>query len=92
MGLESLPADPLTKQNVISNTGAYCAFSGAKTGRSPAAKSIVVDSVREKEIAWGDVNFKISSSSFDILKELARSYLNTRARVYVVDGYAGYDP
>jgi phosphoenolpyruvate carboxykinase (ATP) len=68
------------------------AFSGARTGRSPASKSIVNDPVREQEIAWGDVNKPIHASSFTLLSELAKSYLNTRRKVYVVDGYAGWDP
>lgn len=63
-----------------------------KTGRSPAAKSIVNDPIREKEIAWGDVNKPIRASSFQLLSELAKSYLNTRRKLYVVDGYAGWDP
>lgn len=31
------------------------------------------------------------ASSFTILEDLARNYFNTRKRLYVVDGYAGYD-
>lgn len=30
-------------------------------------------------------------TSFQILEDLARNYFNTRKRLYVVDGYAGYD-
>ena len=30
-------------------------------------------------------------ASFQILEDLARNYFNTRKRLYVVDGYAGYD-
>lgn len=33
----------------------------------------------------------MKSSSFTILEDLARNYFNTRKRLYVVDGYAGYD-
>lgn len=49
------------------------------------------DPIREKEIAWGDVNRPIRLSSFNIMGELAKSYLNTRPKIYVVDGYAGWD-
>jgi phosphoenolpyruvate carboxykinase (ATP) len=38
------------------------------------------------------VNKPIHASSFTLLSELAKSYLNTRRKVYVVDGYAGWDP
>lgn len=46
----------------------------------------------EKDIAWGDVNKPMRPSSFQIISELAKSYLNTRRKLYVVDGYAGWDP
>ena len=49
------------------------------------------DPIREKEIAWGDVNRPIRLSSFNIMGELAKAYLNTRPKIYVVDGYAGWD-
>jgi phosphoenolpyruvate carboxykinase (ATP) len=31
------------------------------------------------------------ASSFQILEDLAINYLNTRKRLYVVDGFAGWD-
>lgn len=31
------------------------------------------------------------SSSFQILEDLAINYFNTRNKLYVVDGYAGWD-
>ena len=34
----------------------------------------------------------MQASSFNLLSELAKSYLNTRRKLYVVDGYAGWDP
>ncbi len=43
-----MPFDADTKKNALSNTGAFIAYSGAKTGRSPAAKSFVKDPLREK--------------------------------------------
>ena len=51
----------------------------------------MTDAVTEKEIAWGDVNKPMRLSSFNIIAELAKSYLNTRSKIYVVDGYAGWD-
>ena len=41
---------------------------------------------------WGKVNIPLAPQSFDILKERAVDYLNTREKLYVVDGYAGWDP
>lgn len=47
-GVNFTPSDPTVHRNEISNTGAFIAYSGAKTGRSPAAKRIVTDTIREK--------------------------------------------
>lgn len=33
----------------------------------------------------------MKDSSFSIIEDLAKNYFNTRKRLYVVDGYAGYD-
>jgi len=33
----------------------------------PAAKSVVNDPIREKDIAWGEINKPLSASSFQIL-------------------------
>lgn len=35
---------------------------------------------------------RIDGSSFTILEDLAINYLNTRKKLYVVDGFAGWDP
>ena len=50
------------------------------------------DPVREREIGWGDINKRISASSFTVLEDLAINYLNTRKKLYVLDGFAGWDP
>lgn len=90
-GLNVTPSDTEVKVSEISNTGAFVAYSGAKTGRSPSAKRIVTDPLREKEIGWGQINIPMRQTSFQIIEDLAKNYLNTRKRLYVVDGYAGYD-
>ncbi len=38
------------------------------------------------------MNIKLSASSFDNLRRQAVDYLNTCGRIYVVDGFAGWDP
>lgn len=76
----------------ISNTGALIAYSGAKTGRSPNDKRLVRNVQSEADIWWGPVNFPLDQMSFAINRERAKDYLNTRERLYVVDGYAGWDP
>jgi phosphoenolpyruvate carboxykinase (ATP) len=76
----------------ISSTGALIAYSGAKTGRSPKDKRVVQSSSSANEVWWGPVNFPMEELYFRINRERAKDYLNTRERLYVVDGYAGWDP
>ena len=80
------------KGTTISSTGALIAYSGKKTGRSPTDKRIVDDAEVRDDIWWGNVNIKLEEQSFLINRERAVDYLNTRERLYVVDGYAGWDP
>ncbi|MFO0901590.1 MAG: phosphoenolpyruvate carboxykinase (ATP) [Pirellulales bacterium] len=77
---------------VIADSGALIAFSGAKTGRSPTDKRVVREDDSENQIWWGSVNIPIDEETFHINLERARDYLNTCERLYVVDGYAGWDP
>lgn len=80
------------KGTAISASGALMSFSGEKTGRSPKDKRIVKHPDSSQDIWWGDVNMEMSESEFLTARELALSYLNDRERVYVIDGYAGWDP
>jgi phosphoenolpyruvate carboxykinase (ATP) len=79
-------------ETTISSAGALIAYSGAKTGRSPKDKRIVKHPTSEKDIWWGPVNLPIEERYFQINLERAKDYLNTRGRLYVVDGFAGWDP
>jgi phosphoenolpyruvate carboxykinase (ATP) len=76
----------------IADTGALVAYSGAKTGRSPKDKRIVRRPQSEKDIWWGPVNVPLEPHSFEINRERAKDFLNTRDRLYCVDGFAGWDP
>lgn len=76
----------------IANSGALAITSGEKTGRSPHDKRIVKSSPSAEDVWWGSVNLPIDQHTFEINRERARDYLNTRERLYVVDGYAGWDP
>lgn len=76
----------------ISSTGALVAYSGNKTGRSPKDKRIVKQPASDNDVWWGPVNFPLDELSFKINRERARDYLSSRDRIYVVDGYAGWDP
>ena len=80
------------KGTAISSSGAMVAYSGKKTGRSPTDKRVVDEPEIRDDVWWGSVNIKLDPQSFVINRERAIDYLNTRERLYVVDGYAGWDP
>lgn len=86
---EALCQEPGT---AISSAGALIALSGARTGRSPKDKRIVQHSSIMDDVWWGDVNMGLSQASFDMVRQQAVDYLNSRDQLYVVDGYAGWDP
>ncbi|KAJ5928882.1 Phosphoenolpyruvate carboxykinase (ATP) [Penicillium verhagenii] len=75
----------------ITSSGALSAYSGAKTGRSPSDKRIVQEESSENEIWWGPVNKPMTPDVWRINRERAVDYLNTRNRIYVIDGFAGWD-
>jgi len=76
----------------IASSGALMARSGEKTGRSPKDKRIVDAEPSTGDIWWGDVNIKLQEKTFEINKRRAIDFLNTRDQLYVVDGFAGWDP
>ena len=80
------------KDASIAENGALVAYSGAKTGRSPKDKRVVRNPQSEADIWWGPVNIPLEQHSFDINRERACDYLNTRDRLYCFDGFAGWDP
>ena len=82
----------LEKGTVISNSGALIAYSGSKTGRSPTDKRVVRHEDSEGDIWWGPVNIDIDDNIFQVNRERAIDYLNTRNHLYIVDAYAGWDP
>ncbi len=75
----------------IAGGGALVAYSGEKTGRSPKDKRIVKHPDSEKDIWWGAINIPLERQSFLINRERARDFLNVQPRVYVIDGFAGWD-
>ena len=78
--------------SAITSTGVLVALSGEKTGRSPTDKRIVREPTTEDDVWWGPVNMDIDENTFMINRERAVDYLNTRERLFVIDGYAGWDP
>ncbi len=80
------------KDASIAENGALVAYSGAKTGRSPKDKRVVKHPDSEKDVWWGSVNIPCDEGTFQINRQRALDYLNTRERLYCFDGFAGWDP
>ncbi|HWC89412.1 MAG TPA: phosphoenolpyruvate carboxykinase (ATP), partial [Pirellulales bacterium] len=79
-------------RGVITASGALLSYSGSKTGRSPKDKRIVEHPDSAGDVWWGPINIPLAEQSFFINRQRAVDYLNIRPRIYVVDGYAGWDP
>jgi len=77
---------------LITDSGALATNSGDRTGRSPRDKRIVEHPESAGDVWWGSVNIKLAPASFDSLRKQAIDYFNTCGRIYVVDGFAGWDP
>lgn len=75
----------------ISSSGAIAVTSGSKTGRCPNDKRVVDQASIHEDVWWGEINIPISDSSFEQLKNLAVNFLDSCERLYVLDGYAGWD-
>jgi phosphoenolpyruvate carboxykinase (ATP) len=80
------------KSSALSDKGALIVYSGEKTGRSPKDRRIVRNSSSENNIDWGNVNLAMDDHIFQINRTRALDYINHCKRVYVFDGYAGWDP
>ena len=76
----------------LSASGAVVALSGEKTGRSPKDKRIVDSPSVSDDVWWGSVNVKFTEESFQAIRSHAIDYLNSQEKLFVVDGYAGWDP
>jgi phosphoenolpyruvate carboxykinase (ATP) len=64
--------------SAIASSGALIAYSGAKTGRSPADKWLIRHAESAPNIWWGDINIRIGDESFVINRERAVDYFNAQ--------------
>lgn len=76
----------------LAASGALAVSSGKKTGRSPKDKRIVREPSSEQDVWWGPINIPMETTSFDQVYGRAIDYFNTQERLFVVDGYGGWDP
>merc|ERR1719444_307352 len=77
--------------SAIVDSGALAVKSGKKTGRSPLDKRVVFEEGSADDVWGGKVNVKLDINSFLTNRERAVDYLNTRKRLYIVDGYGGWE-
>mmetsp|Transcript_19692 Transcript_19692/g.43039 ORF Transcript_19692/g.43039 Transcript_19692/m.43039 type:complete len:631 (-) Transcript_19692:111-2003(-) len=77
--------------SAIVSTGALAVKSGKKMGRSPLDKRVVFEESSADDVWWGKINMKLEMNSFLTNRERAVDYLNTRERLYVVDGFGGWE-
>ncbi len=74
----------------IASNGAFAAFTGAHTGRSPKDKFIFVDDETRVKVAWGEINQAMQPEVFDRLAERFLGYLKDK-ELFVEDLCAGAD-
>jgi len=85
---EALAHEP---DSSISSVGALIVSSYEKTGRSPKDKRIVEHPSIENDVWWGKINIGMDADTFLVTRGRAIDYLNTQSRIYLVDGFAGWD-
>jgi len=82
----------LNRECVLSQSGAVIVDTGVHTGRSPKDKYFVDHGSREDgEIAWGEVNKRISPENFQRIYSRLKEYISTRD-LYVQDVTVGHHP
>ncbi|GGE53003.1 phosphoenolpyruvate carboxykinase (ATP) [Pullulanibacillus camelliae] len=78
----------IRNEGLLTETGAFLAYTGEFTGRSPKDKFIVEDALVHDHIEWGKVNQPLSQKHFEQLYQKAMAYMTER-QLFVFDGYAG---
>jgi phosphoenolpyruvate carboxykinase (ATP) len=79
------------QEGLFSQEGAFVAYTGLRTGRSPRDRFLVPEPGRESEICWGPVNRPMDAAVGDRLHARVTAYLQGR-ELFIVDGWAGADP
>jgi phosphoenolpyruvate carboxykinase (ATP) len=82
----------LRDHGVLMPSGGLVARSGSKTGRSPKDKRIVDHADSSGNVWWGAINIQLDEHTFLTNLQRAVDYLETRPLIYVVDGFAGWNP
>eukprot|EP00246_Nothoceros_aenigmaticus_P002378 TRINITY_DN13247_c0_g1_i1.p1 TRINITY_DN13247_c0_g1~~TRINITY_DN13247_c0_g1_i1.p1 ORF type:complete len:655 (+),score=106.13 TRINITY_DN13247_c0_g1_i1:605-2569(+) len=82
------------KGSYITSTGALATLSGAKTGRSPKDKRVVLEASSKNDLWWGkgSPNIEMDEETFLVNRERAVDYLNSLEKVFVNDQFLNWDP
>ena len=75
----------------LAANGAFVAYTGSRTGRSPKDKFTVDDSTTHTLVDWGKVNQPFSPERFEALLERVVEHMRERD-LFVQDLYSGADP
>ncbi len=78
-------------EGILTDAGAFAAYTGAITGRSPRDRYLVPETARPDAIWWGPVNRPMDPAVFDRLFDRVRAYLQGRD-LFVADASACADP
>lgn len=84
--------DPMGRPAIISDKGSLCAYSSDRTGRSPKERRVVLDDTTRNTVNWGPINIAMDPINYKANMARTVDYLNLAKRLYVVDGFAGWDP
>lgn len=76
------------KEGLMTEKGAFLAYTGEFTGRSPKDKFIVQDPDVIEHVEWGDVNQPLSQEHFNRLYNKALDYMSKKD-LFIFDGNAG---
>lgn len=95
--LSNLSADELVRRAVSAGEGvlatnqALATITGRRTGRSPADRFIVCDSLTDSTVSWGTINQPIEPAFMDALWQRVETWLGERQH-YVNELHGGADP
>ena len=76
----------------LTSSGAICNRSYEKTGRSPLDKRIVDNPESREDVWWGSVNTPLCEKTYQANRLRAIEFLDGCENLYVIDGFAGWDP